>query len=134
MKLRKLILAARIGAWIALLSLPGKLISLQTMLRLTDTRPRAPRPSSIPPQQLAALVDRVFRADVADVLHRACWKRAAVLRRFLLLNGIDADVVFGVRAGFHQLEGHAWLERDGRPFLESSLTDYVITFRYPSRD
>ena len=42
------------------------------------------------------------------------------------------EVVFGVRKGEENLAGHAWLERDGRPFLEEREPDYVVTFRYPS--
>ena len=127
MKLRKLILAARIAAWIAFLSTIGRALSLQAMLRLTDTRRRAA--GRVRAEELASLVDRVFRTDI---LHRSCWKRAAVLRRFLLLEGIETAVAFGVRQGAEGLEGHAWLERDGKPFLEGKEPEYVVTFRYPT--
>lgn len=64
----------------------------------------------------------------------SCWKRAAVLRRYLLLNGIETEVVFGVRKeNGGQLAGHAWLERDGAPFLEREQPAYTVTFRYPDR-
>jgi len=127
MKLRRLLLAMRMAAWIVFLTIFGRTLSLPTMLRMIDTRRRDA--ARIPPERIASLVDRIFRADI---LHRSCWKRAAVLRRYLLLNGIDTAVVFGVRKGEEKLAGHAWLERDGRPFLEESEPDYVVTFRYPS--
>ena len=127
MKVRRLVLAMRMAAWIAFLTLFGRILSLRTMLRLIDTRRRKSTP--MPPERISALVDRIFRADI---LHRSCWKRAAVLRRYLLLNGIDTAVVFGVRKVEEKLAGHAWLERDGRPFLEEREPDYVVTFRYPS--
>jgi len=127
MKLRRLLLAMRMAAWIVFLTIFGRILSLPTMLRMIDTRRRDA--ARIPPERIASLVDRIFRADI---LHRSCWKRAAVLRRYLLLNGIDTAVVFGVRKGEEKLAGHAWLERDGRPFLEESEPDYVVTFRYPS--
>ena len=40
------------------------------------------------------------------------------------------QVVFGVRTSEEKLAAHAWLERDGKPFLEGSEPDYVVTFRY----
>ena len=127
MRLRRLLLAMRMATWIVFLTIFGRILSLRTMLRMIDTRRRDA--ARIPPERIAALVDRIFRADI---LHRSCWKRAAVLRRYLLLNGVDTAVVFGVRKGEEELAGHAWLERDGRPFLEESEPDYVVTFRYPS--
>ena len=50
-----------------------------------------------------------------------CWKRAAVLNRFLALQGIEARIVFGVRR-----------EEAGQPLLEKSTPDYIVTFSYPS--
>lgn len=62
------------------------------------------------------------------------WKRAAVLRRYLLLNGIQTDVAFGVRRPQDgELAGHAWLERDGVSFLEHEVREYIVTFRIPPR-
>jgi hypothetical protein len=127
MNIRRLPLALRMTAWIVFLTIFGRFLSLRTMFRLLDTRRRDA--ARMPPERIAALVDRVLRADI---LHRSCWKRAAVLRRYLLLNGVETTVVFGVRKGQETLAGHAWLERDGKPFLEEKETDYVVTFRYPS--
>ena len=117
----------RMAAWIVFLTLFGRFLSLRTMFRLLDTRRRDV--AGLPPERIAARVDRIFRADI---VHRSCWKRAAVLRRYLLLNGIETSVVFGVRKGEEQLAGHAWLERDGEPFLEETPPDYVVTLRYPA--
>jgi hypothetical protein len=127
MTIRGASVAVRMTAWIAFLTLFGRLLPLKTTLRLLDTRRRGPKRVSA--ERLAALADAIFRADI---LHRSCWKRAAVLRRYLLLNGIETQVVFGIRKGAEELAGHAWLERDGTPFLEAGEPDYVVTFRYPS--
>lgn len=62
-----------------------------------------------------------------------CWKRATVLHRFLALNGIATTIVFGVRKDADgELKGHAWLQTDGRPFLESEPPRYNITYTFPS--
>ena len=128
MTLRGASVAVRMAAWIAFLTIYGRVLPLRTVLRLLDTKKRRTRRVSA--ERLAAIADRIF--DRADPRHRSCWKRAAVLRRYLLLNGIETAVVFGVRKGEERLAGHAWLERDGRPFLEETEPDYVVTFRYPS--
>ena len=126
MNVRRLGLALRMTGWIVFLTLFGRFLPLRTTLRLLDTRRRGA--ARVPPERLGALVDRIFRTDI---VHRSCWKRAAVLRRYLLLNGVETEVVFGVRKGEQQLAGHAWLERNGEPFLEPTPPDYVVTFRYP---
>lgn len=118
------LLLARIAGWIVFLSTIGRLMPLKAMLRFVDTRKRLPDRARMTPQQLAALVDRVSRS---------CWKRAAVLRRYLLMNGVESTIVFGVRKGSAgPIDGHAWLERDGEPFLEAETPRHVVTYRYPA--
>jgi hypothetical protein len=128
MTLRGASVAVRMSAWIAFLGLFGRVLPLRASLRLLDTKTRGPKRVSA--ERLAAIADGILHH--ADARHRSCWKRAAVLRRYLLLNGIETAVVFGVRKGDDKLAGHAWLERDGEPFLEAARPDYVVTFRYPS--
>lgn len=62
-----------------------------------------------------------------------CWKRAAVLHRYLSRNGVDTRIIFGVRneAG-GKVAGHAWLESNGKPILENTPPEYVVTYRFPS--
>lgn len=129
---RSLLLSTRMSAWVVLISAVGPLVSLSTMFRLAETRRRWPPSALIPEEEIARRIDRVFHSGL--VTDGTCWKRATVLRRYLLLNGIETDVVFGVRkesAG--SLAGHAWLERGGLPFLEREEPRYTVTFRYPSR-
>lgn len=71
----------------------------------------------------------------ADVLHfkPICWKRAAVLHRYLKHNGISTRIIFGVRnEPGGKVDGHAWLEAAGEPILESTPPEYVVTYRFPS--
>src|SRR4030095_4625745 len=81
---------------------------------------------------LARTLDTLLGLDLF-VFRRSCWKRAMVLHRFLALHGIESRINFGVQkqtAG-GPLQGHAWLERDGQPFLEDGPTAYVVTFSLP---
>ena len=129
---RSLLLSARMSAWIVLISIVARLVPLPTMFRLAETRRRWAPSALLPAEEIARRIDRVFHAGL--VTDGSCWKRAAVLRRYLLLNGIETDVVFGVRRqSGGELAGHAWLEREGTPFLEREQPQYTVTFRHPSR-
>jgi hypothetical protein len=49
-------------------------------------------------------------------LYRAtCLERSLLLRSFLSLAGVDAELRIGVRMSEGELDAHAWLEVDGRP-------------------
>ena len=128
-----LLLVARMSAWIVFVSVVAPLVPLSTTFRLTEPRRRRSRSATIPAEELALRLDQVLRAGL--VTDGSCWKRAAVLRRYLLLAGIETDVVFGVhRQDGGELAGHAWLERERVPFLErESPRPYTVTFRHPSR-
>jgi len=120
------------AAWIVLISAVARLMPLPAMFRLAETRHRWAPSARLPAEEVARRIDRLFHAGLAA--DGSCWKRAAVLRRYLLLNGIETEVVFGVRRqDGRELAGHAWLEREGVPFLEREQPDYVVTFRHPSR-
>lgn len=64
-----------------------------------------------------------------------CWKRAAVLHRYLLRNGVNTRIIFGVRNETSgEVAGHAWLEADGKAILENAPPQYVVTYRFPAHD
>ncbi|HEV7767703.1 MAG TPA: lasso peptide biosynthesis B2 protein [Thermoanaerobaculia bacterium] len=129
---RSLLLSVRMIAWIVLISLVSRLVSITTMFRLAETRRRWAPAARLPAEEIARRIDRVFHAGL--VKDGSCWKRSAVLHRYLQLNGIETEVVFGVRKKDDgELAGHAWLERDGAPFLEREPPQYTVTFRHPSR-
>ena len=82
--------------------------------------------------ELARLLDLLLATDFW-IFTPTCWKRAPVLHRFLALRGIRTRIVFGVRREDRQaLDGHAWLEAEGRPLLEAVAPDYTVTFSYPN--
>ena len=78
-------------------------------------------------------VDTLLNAGI-PLVHPQCWRRAAVLHRFLRHEGLDTRIVFGVRMdGARTVEAHAWLERDGKPFAEAAPTEsYQRVFEFPS--
>ncbi|MFI5075808.1 MAG: lasso peptide biosynthesis B2 protein [Vicinamibacteria bacterium] len=125
-------LSARMALWVVLVSLLARLMPLPLAHRLVSTRVRT-RPNGLSadvPARLARAIDRLLRLDVF-VYRRSCWRRALVLQRFLALHGIDSRVNFGLKRTTGELQGHAWLERDGQPFLEDDAGAYVVTFSLP---
>ena len=122
-------LLARMAAWTVVISLAARVLPLPKALGIVAPRRRHARSRS--PAKIVELADLLFRANVA-AFTPTCWKRAAVLHRYLLLAGIENRVVFGVRrAGESALDGHAWIEVDGKPFSEPAPPKYQVTFAYP---
>ena len=83
-------------------------------------------------ERLARAIDLLLSADVW-MFRPVCWKRAAVLHRYLSQNGTQTRIIFGVRndsAG--KVTGHAWLEAEGRPILETTPPEYLATYSFPS--
>jgi hypothetical protein len=128
------LLVLRMAAWVVMLSFLFRFISIPRTMRYLTPRKR----NRGVPDEPGALQDRM--AHIIDALLRlnrfafsqTCWKRAAVLYRFLALYGIDSRILFGVRKdGEGRLEGHAWLERGGIPILERSIPDYKVTYSFP---
>ncbi len=68
-------------------------------------------------------LDKVYRVSTFCLKHiwhteRPCLKRALVLRRWCLRNGMDCEIVIGVNKSKDMLKSHAWLEMDSVPFRE----------------
>lgn len=127
-------LLARMAVWVVLLSAAVKGMSLPHALRLVSTKIRRPRdtPAGEIQEQLADAIDRLLNADLF-MLQPICWKRAALLHRYLALNGISSKIIFGVRRELNgSIGGHAWLEVSGTPILESTAPNYAVTYTFPS--
>ena len=129
------VLALRMAAWVAAVSLMVKMMSLPKVMRvatpLRRRRIEVHDPAALQ-AKLARLLDSLLATDTL-FLTPSCWKRAIVLHRHLALKGINTRVVFGVRkdaAG--SLDGHAWLEADGKPLLEATAPEYAVTYSFPA--
>jgi hypothetical protein len=127
------ILLIRMSAWILLLSSLIKVQSLPRALQVISTPVRG---RSADEQQTAArlaqAVDLLLEMNIF-VYRPRCWKRAAILHRYLALHGIDSQINFGMRKEVDgTLSGHAWLERGGAPILETTVPDYSVTFSFPA--
>lgn len=121
--------------WVAVLSVTARLYSLPRALQIVAGKQNGRKPSQAATSQaeLARAIDLLLSADVL-MFKPICWKRAAVLHRYLWRNGMNTRIVFGVRNESGKVAGHAWLEADGQPILETAPPEYVVTYRFPSND
>lgn len=125
----------RMAWWVVVLSIVARRYPLPRALEIVAGRQDQQAVAVDPARQerLARLIDLLLSADVW-VFRPICWKRAAVLHRYLK----QTHIIFGVRSDAAgtagQVTGHAWLEADGEPILETTPPDYVTTYRFPSNE
>ena len=126
-------LLLRMAWWVAVLSFAARFYSLPRALEIVagDGNGKQPGLAAANQEQLARAIDLLLSADFL-IFKPICWKRAAVLHRYLSRRGVTTKIIFGVRNETGgQVAGHAWLEHDGRPILESAPPEYVITYSFP---
>lgn len=131
------ILLFRMSSWIFAVTVLLRFLSLPRVMQIVRAEFRAPLESSTSEtvqRQLGQQIDMLLGQQFLS-LTTTCWKRAIVLYRFLGLAGIESRVIFGVRKRADgSLEGHAWLERDGLPILETTPPAYSVTFSFPAQE
>lgn len=125
-------LLARLAGWVVILSLLARLLPLSRALQIVSTEVRK-KTTNVDPVQLSTAIDALLEANFF-VFRPRCWKRATVLHRYLALAGVATIIRFGVRREDNELKGHAWLELNGQPILESSPPVYTVTYSFPSNE
>ncbi len=127
------LLLFRMAWWVTVLSLTARCYSLPRALQIVAGSPNR-KPVAMNGDELARAIDLLLSANIF-IFKPICWKRAAVLHRYLSQSGITTRIIFGVRNETGgKVAGHAWLEADGQPILESAPPDYVVTYSFPSND
>jgi len=127
----------RLAWWVSVLAVAARCCSLPRALALVAgdgarSERRSERAKDDVPERLARALDLLLSADVLW-FKPICWKRAAVLHRYLSRDGISTQIIFGVRNDPDgKVTGHAWLEANGEPVLENTPPEYVVTYRFPS--
>lgn len=130
---RDAFLLSRMAGWVVLLSVLIRAQPLPRVLNLMTPLRRVKLPVRQSPssERIAQLLDMLLSIDVF-VFRPICWKRAAILHRYLALHGMRTSIVFGVRKQNEGLlEGHAWLEAGHGPILEKSPPEYRVTYSFP---
>ena len=129
-------LLLRMAWWVAVLSVTARCYSLPRALEIVAGKQNSGRRlnEAANREDLARAIDLLLSADFL-IFKPICWKRAAVLHRYLSRNGTPTRIIFGVRnESDGKVDGHAWLEADGQPILETTPPDYVVTYSFPSND
>ena len=130
---RRALLLLRMAGWVAILSFVVKAFSLPRALRIVSPSKARQFHGDKEQQELVSAIDALLGLNVL-FFRPVCWKRAAILHRYLSLNGMTTTVNFGLRRGSAgPLTGHAWLEAEGRPIFETETPDYAVTYVFPSQ-
>jgi hypothetical protein len=117
--------------WVAVLCVTARVYSLPRALQIVAGNKNGKQPAPIDANELARAIDLLLSVDFL-IFNPICWKRAAVLHRYLSHSGIPTRIIFGVRNDTDdKVAGHAWLEQDGKPILEKVPPEYVITYSFP---
>jgi len=120
-------LLLRMAWWVAVLSVTARCYSLPRALEIVAGNRKNGRRSPASREELARAIDQLLSVNVL-IFKPVCWKRAAVLHRYLS----QTRIIFGVRnESDGKVDGHAWLEADGEPILESTPPNYVVTYSFP---
>jgi predicted nucleic acid-binding protein len=119
-------LLLRMAWWVVVLSAAARFYSLPRALEIVAGNGKAKRIDATE-DELARAIDLLLAIDFL-MFKPICWKRAAVLHRYLS----RTRIIFGVRnENDGKFAGHAWLEREGRPILESTPPEYLVTYSFP---
>jgi hypothetical protein len=124
------------AVWVSILSLVVKFQPLPRALQMISVRvARGSHDSSINKQKnLSHAIDLLLGTNLL-IFKPVCWKRAAILHRYLAIHGIATQIVFGIRkAADGTVDGHAWLEIAGDPVMEATVPHYKVTYTFPSRE
>ena len=125
-------LILRMAWWVAILCAVVKLVSLPRALNVVSSSSEQSSARAEDQQDLASAIDALLGLNTL-FLKPICWKRAAILHRYLGLRGIATTINFGLRKGSDgPLAGHAWLEAGGQPVFEIETPDYAVTYVFPS--
>ena len=124
-------LLLRMAWWVGVLSVTARCYSLPRALEIVAGNNERRSPERASREDLARAIDQLLSVNFL-MFKPICWKRAAVLHRYLSRNGTPTKIIFGVRnESGGKVDGHAWLEADGQPILETTPPDYVVTYSFP---
>jgi len=128
-------LVSRITLWAVMSPVLYRILPLPSFVQLMT--PSAPEKQLTP-----ELLDRGARISsfvsfVAgrkkERIGRMCLWRSILQYRFLRQAGIPAVFCVGVRKSGRDMEGHAWVEVEGRKYFDPREdTDFSVTFKSPA--
>ena len=94
-----------------------RLMSLERLAGRLGRRASIKTPSASQQRAITARVEHVLRR-LPEPWNQTCLTRSLVLYHLLRRSGIPLDLCIGVRREAGSMEAHAWLEREGKLYLE----------------
>lgn len=124
-------LLVRMSRLLGSLLIAQRKASMPALMARFDSEPAPPDEPRVPPGRLVYLVTGLVRFTLRD---RFCMKRSILTFHFLRRWGYDARIRFGVVKDDRGLQGHAWVELNGRPLAERGdpRQRYAVTYEYPN--
>ena len=94
-------------------------------------RARVKRPSADQQVAIARKLDGVLER-LPPPWRKTCLTRSVALYHLLRRTGIPIDLCVGVKKGSGEFVAHAWLSRDGVPYLEpEGATEFKVITQFP---
>ncbi|NIT14672.1 MAG: lasso peptide biosynthesis B2 protein [Candidatus Dadabacteria bacterium] len=124
--------------FLTILPLLLKIFSLNTLMKLLSTESKADRDADA--EKILRLTNLILHRNIL-VYKNICLKRSLTLYYFLSRMGQDVNIYYGVKKGEKVgdestvLDGHSWIELNGKIFNESDKDApniYQITYSYPN--
>lgn len=125
------LLLAEVSVLLGKLLIVQRTAPLPDLMAKFDAEPIAPGGRRLRPARLVYLVTGLVRLTLRD---RFCMKRSILIFHYLRKWGHSARILFGVVKQDGDLQGHAWVELNGRPLAERGhpRSRYTVTYAYPS--
>jgi hypothetical protein len=111
-----LILIARMMPWRIVLPIAKRVVSLSKLVSFMELPRRSSARQPFREKRVASLAHRV--SGLGSRSSANCLERSLLAYRFLSEMGAAPRLVLGVRKEGEKVEGHAWVEVDGRAVAE----------------
>jgi transglutaminase superfamily protein len=127
-------IVAELTFWRWSLPVLKRLLPIETLASLMTPRVTA-APSATQRRERTAAVLRVVTTGGRLLVSSNCLERSLVTFRLLARAGADVRLVLGVRRDDSTLDGHSWIELDGRSLDTPKSDDYtpMVSFRTHGR-
>jgi hypothetical protein len=124
------LVVAELTLWRWSLPVLKHLVSVETLASLMTPR-RPDTPSDARRRERTATIQRVVTTAGRLIVSSNCLERSLVTYRLLARAGADVMLVLGVRRDGRALDGHSWIELDGRSLDTPKTDDYtpIVSFR-----
>jgi hypothetical protein len=107
-----------------------RLLPLDRLVERLGRQRSRRRPDAVQQQAIMERVDALL-GRLPPPWRKTCLTRSVVLYHLLRRSGVPVELCIGVRRDNQEFAAHAWLEREGRPYMElGEVTGYEELARF----